>query len=100
MARSSMIPSWAGTVVREELENVFAYPVTVDNDSNCAALTEMRWGAGRGYLAHHLTMDNGVLTNYQICTPSTTNASPRDPFGNPGPYEEAVLGTPILEQFN
>ncbi len=58
------------------------------------------WGAGRGYLAHHLTMDGGVLTNYQICTPSTTNASPSDPFGNPGPYEEAVLGTPILEQFN
>jgi hydrogenase large subunit len=58
------------------------------------------WGAGRGYLAHHLTMDGGVLTNYQICTPSTTNASPHDPFGHPGPYEEAVMNTPILEQFN
>jgi hydrogenase large subunit len=58
------------------------------------------WGAGRGYLAHHLTMDGGVLTNYQIGTPSTTNASPPDPFGNPGPYEEAVMGTPILEQFD
>jgi hydrogenase large subunit len=58
------------------------------------------WGAGRGYLAHHLTMDNGVLTNYQINTPSTTNASPSDPFGNHGPYEEAVLNTPILEEFN
>lgn len=57
------------------------------------------WGAGRGYLAHHLTMDGGVLTNYQICTPSTTNASPVDPFGQPGPYEEAVMNTPILEQF-
>ncbi len=58
------------------------------------------WGAGRGYLAHHLTMDRGVITNYQICTPSTTNASPVDPFGQPGPYEEAVVNTPILEQFN
>jgi hydrogenase large subunit len=58
------------------------------------------WGAGRGYLAHHLTMDNGVLTNYQICTPSTLNASPRDPWGQPGPYEEAVLNTPILEEFS
>ena len=58
------------------------------------------WGAGRGYLSHHLTMDRGVLTNYQILTPSTINASPHDPFGEPGPYEEAVLGTPILEQFN
>ncbi len=58
------------------------------------------WGAGRGYLTHHLTMDGGVLTNYQIITPSTINASPRDPWGNPGPYEEAVLNTPIIEQFN
>jgi hydrogenase large subunit len=58
------------------------------------------WGAGRGYLAHHLTMDGGLLTNYQICTPSTTNASPHDPFDQPGPYEEAVINTPILEQFN
>ena len=57
------------------------------------------WGAGRGYLAHHLTMDKGVITNYQINTPSTTNASPVDPFGRPGPYEEAVMNTPILEQY-
>ena len=57
------------------------------------------WGAGRGYLAHHLTLDKGVITNYQINTPSTTNASPMDPFGKPGPYEEAVMNTPILEQY-
>ena len=26
-------------------------------------------------------------------------ASPMDPWGAPGPYEEAVLATPIIEQF-
>ena len=57
------------------------------------------WGAGRGWLTHHLVMNHGALVNYQIVTPSTFNASPRDPFGNPGPYEEAVLNTPILEEF-
>ena len=57
------------------------------------------WGAGRGYLTHHATIDNCALSNYQILTPSTWNASPRDPWGNPGPYEEAVLNTPILENF-
>lgn len=56
------------------------------------------WGAGRGYLTHHATIDNGALSNYQIVTPSTWNASPKDPWGNPGPYEEAVLNTPILEE--
>ena len=55
------------------------------------------WEAGRGYLTHHMHMDKGRLINYQINTPSTWNASPRDPFGNPGPYEEAIVGTPLLE---
>ncbi len=57
------------------------------------------WGAGRGWLTHHAVIENGALVNYQIITPSTINASPRDPWGNPGPYEEAVLNTPILEEF-
>jgi hydrogenase large subunit len=55
------------------------------------------WGAGRGWLTHHLVMEKGKLTNYQICTPSTINASPRDPWGQPGPYEQAVMNTPIIE---
>jgi len=55
------------------------------------------WEAGRGYLSHHLHMDKGKLLNYQINTPSTWNAAPRDPFGEPGPYEEAIVDTPILE---
>jgi hydrogenase large subunit len=55
------------------------------------------WGAGRGWLTHHVLLDNGIVTNYQIVTPSTINAAPQDPWGNPSPYEEAVLNTPILE---
>jgi hydrogenase large subunit len=58
------------------------------------------WGAGRGWLTHHLVMDKGKITNYQICTPSTINASPRDPWGQPGPYEEAVMNTPIIEDLS
>jgi hydrogenase large subunit len=57
------------------------------------------WSASRGFLTHHMEMDKGVLENYQILTPSTWMASPKDPFGNPGPYEEAVLATPLLENF-
>ncbi|MDQ3620262.1 MAG: nickel-dependent hydrogenase large subunit [Actinomycetota bacterium] len=55
------------------------------------------WGAGRGWLTHHLVMDQGKIMNYQICTPSTINASPRDPWDQPGPYEQAVMNTPIIE---
>jgi hydrogenase large subunit len=56
------------------------------------------WGAGRGYLTHHLVLDRGAVANYQIVTPSTWNASPTDSWGQPGPYEEAVLNTPLLEE--
>jgi hydrogenase large subunit len=58
------------------------------------------WGAGRGWLTHHMVMDKGKITNYQIVTPSTINASPRDPWGQPGPYEEAVMNTPIIEDLS
>jgi hydrogenase large subunit len=56
------------------------------------------WGAGRGWLTHHLVLDGGAVANYQILTPSTWNASPTDRWGQPGPYEEAVLNTPLLEE--
>ena len=56
------------------------------------------WGRGAGYLTHHLTLDRGAVANYQILTPSTWNASPTDRWQQPGPYEEAVLNTPLLEE--
>ena len=55
------------------------------------------WGAGRGYLTHWVVLDQGKIVNYQISTPSTINASPRDPWDQLGPYEEAVVNTPIIE---
>jgi hydrogenase large subunit len=87
----------AGYDLMKKGETRVSTPFTVPRDPRIGVGF---WGAGRGYLAHHLTMDNGVLTNYQICTPSTTNAGPKDPFGKPGPYEEAVVNTPILERFD
>jgi hydrogenase large subunit len=57
------------------------------------------WEAGRGILTHHVVLDGGRIANYQIVTPSTWMASPQDPLGVPGPYEEAVINTPILEEF-
>ncbi|HEV2125994.1 MAG TPA: nickel-dependent hydrogenase large subunit, partial [Chloroflexota bacterium] len=56
------------------------------------------WEAGRGTLTHHAVIEGGRLANYQIVTPSTWMAAPRDPFGVPGPYEEAIMNTPILEE--
>ncbi|MEO5568775.1 MAG: nickel-dependent hydrogenase large subunit [Gemmatimonadaceae bacterium] len=58
------------------------------------------WEASRGALGHWLTLEEQVVKNYQMITPSAFNASPRDPWGHPGPYEEAAMNTPILEEFS
>jgi hydrogenase large subunit len=78
-------------------ENKTATPYEVPRDERIGVGF---WGAGRGWLTHHLVMDKGALVNYQVVTPSTINASPKDPWGQGGAYEEAVLRTPILEEFD
>src|ERR671922_764981 len=97
----SMLVAYENLLIAYDLikrgETRTATPYTVPHDERIGVGF---WGAGRGWLTHHLVMDKGALVNYQIVTPSTINASPRDPFGNGGAYEEAVLNTPILEEFD
>ncbi len=54
--------------------------------------------AMRGALGHWCIMKNGKIYRYQVITPSTWNESPRGIEGEPGPYEDAIIGTPITEQ--
>jgi len=51
--------------------------------------------APRGALGHWVHIKDGAIQNYQCIVPSTWNAGPRDPSGQRGPYEEALVGTPI-----
>ena len=53
--------------------------------------------APRGALGHWIRIENGQIANYQAVVPSTWNAGPRDPKGQPGPYEAALVGTPIAD---
>lgn len=46
--------------------------------------------APRGGLAHYVVIKNGIIDNYQAVVPSTWNACPRDPKGQPGAYEAAL----------
>jgi hydrogenase large subunit len=58
------------------------------------------WGhteAPRGSLGHWVAINDGAITQYQCVVPSTWNASPRDPTGQRGPYEEAIIGTPLVD---
>ncbi len=53
--------------------------------------------AVRGVLSHHLVIRGGKIANYHPYPPTPWNANPRDIYGTPGPYEDAVQNTPIFE---
>jgi hydrogenase large subunit len=56
------------------------------------------WGfheAPRGALSHWVRIEKGKIAHYQCVVPSTWNGGPRDAKGQRGPYEEALVGTPI-----
>ena len=54
--------------------------------------------AVRGVLSHHMVIRDGKIANYHPYPPTPWNGSPRDSFGTPGPYEDAVAETPIFEE--
>ncbi|OQW30533.1 MAG: hydrogenase [Nitrospira sp. SG-bin1] len=54
--------------------------------------------AVRGVLSHHVAIRNGKIANYHPYPPTPWNANPRDIYGTPGPYEDAVQNTPIFEE--
>lgn len=57
------------------------------------------WEDGQGSLMHYVMIAHGRIANYQIITASGWMSSPQDAFGVPGPYEQAMLSTPLLEEF-
>ena len=63
-------------------------PSTWPRQARGAGYTE----APRGALSHWIVIEDGKIANYQAVVPSTWNAGPRDPSGQPGPYEAALVG--------
>ena len=53
--------------------------------------------APRGALGHWIKIKDRKILNYQAVVPSTWNASPRDAKGQRGPYEAALVGTPVAD---
>jgi hydrogenase large subunit len=69
-------------------------PFSVPDEANSCGFTE----AVRGVLSHHMVIRNGKIANYHPYPPTPWNASVRDSYGTPGPYEDAVQNTPIFEE--
>ena len=61
-------------------------PTTWPREARGAGFME----APRGALGHWIVIKDGRIENYQAVVPSTWNAGPRDPKGQPGAYEAAL----------
>ena len=114
------IPKWSNTIERDRARTYFqAYaaacraplhregagrgprrqtktwePFKVPDEGIGCGFTE----AVRGVLSHHMVIRGGKIANYHPYPPTPWNANPRDVYGTPGPYEDAVQDTPIFEE--
>jgi len=69
-------------------------PFKVPDEAFSCGFTE----AVRGVLSHHMVIRDGKIANYHPYPPTPWNASVRDSYGTPGPYEDAVVNTAIFEE--
>jgi hydrogenase large subunit len=114
------IPKWSNTLERDRARTYFqAYAAATALHFIEKALAELNAGrtstwsefrvpeeaigcgfheAVRGVLSHHVVIREGKIANYHPYPPTPWNANPRDMYGTPGPYEDAVQNTPLFEE--
>ncbi|HWZ52559.1 MAG TPA: nickel-dependent hydrogenase large subunit [Granulicella sp.] len=114
------IPKWSNTIERDRARTYFqAYAAATALHFVEKALAELHAGrsatwsefkvpeeaigcgfheAVRGVLSHHVVIREGKIANYHPYPPTPWNANPRDVYGTPGPYEDAVQNTPLFEE--
>jgi len=114
------VPQWSNTIERDRARIYFvAYAAAMAFYFYERAMAEVRAGrlavftdfkvpdeaigcgfheAVRGVLSHHMVIRERKIANYHPYPPTPWNASPRDYFGTPGPYEDAVQGMHIFEE--
>ncbi len=54
----------------------------------------------RGALGHWISIKEKKIERYQLVVPTTWNGSPKDEKDQPGPMEQALLGTPVQDVKN
>lgn len=57
------------------------------------------WEDATGALVHYVELEDGRIANYQVLSSSSWLGSPQDALGRPGPCEQALIDTPLIEQF-
>ncbi|MCM2474441.1 nickel-dependent hydrogenase large subunit [Rhizobium sp. CG5] len=107
-AARALESDWAGLQMRHFFNKLMANIKA--GDSNTAFVDKWKpetWpaevkGVGfteapRGALAHWVKIKDGKIDNYQCVVPTTWNGSPRDPTGNIGAFEAALMDTPMAD---
>ncbi|MHC4338215.1 MAG: nickel-dependent hydrogenase large subunit, partial [Planctomycetota bacterium] len=56
--------------------------------------------APRGSVGHWISVKDRKTNRYQVITPTAWNASPKDDKGQPGPLEQAIIGTKVKDRDN
>jgi len=114
------IPKWSNAIERDRARTYFqAYAAACALYFAEQALAELHAGrtqtwsefkvpdeaigcgfheAVRGVLSHHVVIRDRKIANYHPYPPTPWNANPRDIYGTPGQYEDAVQNTPIFEE--
>jgi len=114
------IPKWSNAIERDRARTYFqAYAAAAALHFAEQAMKELHKGntktfrefkvpeegigcgfheAVRGVLSHHMVIRDGKIANYHPYPPTPWNANPRDIYGTPGPYEDAIQNTPIFEE--
>ena len=75
-------------------------PAYVDYDIPDEAAGMGLVDAARGALGHWVEIKDKKIANYQCVVPSTWNLGPKDDSGQPGPVEQALIGTKIRDENN
>jgi len=83
-------------VTQLKLGEAVSAELSIPDEAEGVGFTE----APRGALAHWIKIRNRKIANYQLVVPTTWNASPKDAKGQPGPIEQALIGTKVKDPEN
>ncbi len=75
-------------------------PAYIDHDIPDEATGMGLVEGARGALGHWIEIKDKKIANYQCMVPSTWNLSPKDDKEQPGPVEQALIGTKIRDESN
>lgn len=86
---------WLSEVIASGGGDIYVNPGPIPDGAGIGMIQ-----AARGALGHWVSIKDGRIERYQIITPTVWNGSPRDSGGVRGPWEEALIGTPVADPDN